>query len=229
MKAKKNKARRADSEEIIITHAAPAGDTKTKKKKKKRTVEGATGRLERRTEKLNAALRTIDIEEIARNVHPGEREVLEEYVWMFNKIGRLIRRTEKRALKSGQSRDIYALSTLISQQREIIADIRTLSDMSGQIELFKNQVLQPMSSSLAQNMLDSYYQLRRLIMEVVKPKETQFALGKLEAIVKEMSKFLQLQYQESSVRVDHLLSGDIDTAGPSAPKKKKKRRTKVGE
>lgn len=224
MKSKK-KARRVDSEEIVITHA-PAG--KTKKKKKKRTVEGATSKLERRTDKLNSALREIDIEEIARNVHPGEREVLEEYVWLFNKVGRLIRRTEKRALKSGQSRDIYALSTLISQQREIIADIRTLSDMSGQIEMFKHQVLQPMSSSLAQNLLDSYYQLRRLIMEVVKPKETQFALGKLEAIVKEMSKFLQVQYQESSGRVDQLLSGEVDVVS-AAPKKKKKRKAKSGE
>lgn len=222
---KTKKTRKSADEEIVITHA-PAGKTKTKKKK--RTVEGATSKLARRTDKLNSALRDIDIEEIARNVHPGEREVLEEYVWLFNKVGRLIRMTEKRALKSGQSRDIYALSTLISQQREIIADIRTLSDMSGQIEMFKQQVLQPMTSRIAQSILDSYYQLRRLLMEVVNPKETQFALGKMEAIVKELSKFLQVQYHESSVRVDQLLSGEVEN-GPSAPKKKKKRKAKSAE
>lgn len=219
---KKKKRSRSGDEEIVINHA-PAAKTK---KKKKRTVEGATGKLKRRTDKLNEALRSIDIEEIARNVHPGEREVLEEYVWMFNKIGRLIRRTEKRALKSGQSRDIYALSTLISQQREIIADIRTLSDMSGQIEMIKTSVLQPMSSSLAQNIVDSYYQLRRLLVEVTKPNETQFAIGKLEAIAKEMSKFLQVQYHESSARVDQIMSGEGVSEQTNGPKKKKKRKAK---
>ena len=200
---------------------APASDeAPRKKKKKKRDPEVAGSKLERRKAKLNEALQGLDMETIARNAKPGEREYLDEYVWMFNRIGRLIRATEKRALKSGHSRDIYALSTLISQQREIIADIRTLADMSGQMTMMKDMVLQPMTSALGQNLLDSYYQLRRLMIEVTKPDQTQFALQKLEEIVKDQSKFLQMQYGESSAQVDRVMSGE-EIVPDGKPKKKK--------
>lgn len=198
------------------------------KKKKKRTPEVASSKLERRRERLNQALEEIDLEAISRNVKPGEREYLDEFVWMFNRIGRLIRATEKRALKSGQSRDIYALSTLVSQQREIIADIRTLSDMGGQTEMLRTAVLQPMTSALAQNILDSYYQLRRLITETSNPKETQFALSKLDEIAKEQSKFLQLKYAESSTKLDRIMAGEEISSMEEAPAGKKKRKKKKG-
>lgn len=202
----------------------PAEEVVEVTKKKKRSPERAKAKLEKRKAKLNAALEDIGIDKIRRSVRPGEREYLEEYVWMFNRIGRLIRATENRALKSGQSRDIYALSTLISQQREIIADIRTLADTSGQSDALKTAVLRPLVSDVAQNLLDSYYQLRRLIVETVKPKETQFALAKLEEIVKDMSKFLQVKYHEASEKSVRVLTGEEIAQSDDKPKKRKKKK-----
>ncbi len=231
-KKRKQKKDRVVDEEVVIGRSAL---TKKKKKraetddgtepskKKKRTPDMAKAKLERRQGKLNAALEEIDIEAVKRNVNPGERDYLEEYVWMFNRVGRLIRAVEKQALKSGQSRDIYALSTLISQQREIIADIRTLADMSGQIAMIRDGIIQPAISGIGQNLLDTYYQLRRLITETSLPKETQFALRKLEEITKEQSKFLQLKYHEAADRLDRVMAGEDLTVSESAPKKKKKK------
>lgn len=198
-------------------------------KKKRSPEQRAKSKLAKRKASLNEALGELDLEKLG-SVNPGEREYLDEYVWMFNKIGRLIRATEQRALTSGQSRDIYALSTLISQQREIIADIRTLSDLSGHMQMIREAVLQPMSSELGQNTLDMYFQLRTLIRETSDKKQTQFALSKLDEVVKEHSKFIQLKYNEASTKLDGVLNGDISAAGSGEdkPKRKKKRKAAGG-
>lgn len=244
-KAKKKK--KASVEEPIVFGQADKLPKKKKKvrpeedvpvKKKKRTPEEkaerraikaakAMAKVERKTSKLEEALGGLDLEKISSTLAPGERDILEEYVWLFNRTGRLIRRMETKALQSGDSRDIYALSTLISQQREIIADIRTLTDLSAQTSMIKNAVLQPMSSSLAQNLLDTYYQLRRLLSEVTNPKDTQFALTKLDDIVKEQSRFLQIQYNASTEKVERIMAGeDVSVSDDAPPGKKRKRRKK---
>lgn len=219
----KKKKRRLDGERAPVQQEDEVPRKKKKKKERKtRTPEMAQAKLEKRRTELDSALESIDIEKLSQNLQPGEREYLEEYVWMFNRIGRLIRKTEESAMRSGQSRDIYALSTLISQQREIIADIRTLSDMSGQINLIRDRILQPMSSGLAQNILDSYYQLRSLITATSSKDQTQFALGKLDDIIREQSRFLQVKYSEATERLNGVMTGDV--SADSVPGKKKKRK-----
>jgi hypothetical protein len=230
MKSDKSKKRKDRiDEEIVISHVAPVKKKKRPveddaPKKKKRDPELAKKKLKNRKAKLNEALEQLDLKKLTKYTRPGEREYLDEYVWMFNRIGRLIRNTEKRALKSGLPRDVYALSTLISQQREIIADIRTLADLSGQMVLIKDVVLQPMVSDLGQNIVDSYYQLRRLVIETSDSKQTQFALGKLEEIVKEQSKYLQVKYGEGVAAIERVMTGQETVPDPSKPKKKAKKK-----
>lgn len=219
----KKKKKRSVPLDVELSDIAPK-KRKRKGERKERTPEMAKKKLKRQQEKLDNALEEIDIEKLARNVKPGERDYLEEYVWMFNRVGRLIRSAEERAIKSGQAKDIYALNVLINQQREIIADIRTLTDMSGQMILMRDMVLQPMTSALAQNLLDSYYQLRRLISETALPKQTQFALEKLDEITKEQSKFIQIQYSDSTDRLERIMSGEELSPMEAAPKKKRKKK-----
>lgn len=159
--------------------------------------------------------------ELTKRAPPGEREYLEEYVWMFHRVGRLIRKLEKQAMKSGQARDVYALNNMISQQREIIADIRTLADLSGQMNMIRENVLQPVISNIAQNLIDSYYHIRRLMVETCEPKQTEFALKQLQTIVQEQSKYLQMQYQTGCEQLDRVM------AGPEEPAKGKKKKKKA--
>jgi hypothetical protein len=198
---------------------------KNKKKKVSTQTKGtATNRLTKRTKRLESSTRGLDLEKIVKNVHPGEKEYLDEYIYMFRKTARLIRKKEKQAYITGSPRDIYALSTLISQQREIIADIRTLADLGTQVEMVKDNVLRPMIASMGQNVLDVFYQIRRLMLETCDKKQTEFALLKLEEITKEQSKFLQVQYQNGAESIQKALIGEE----PVAPKIKKKRKTRTG-
>ena len=188
------------------TELVPVSEDKAKKKKKKpKSLEGA----KKKQAKLQAAI----TEELAmiENLPPvatsQEQQQLEEYLHMFRKLAKLIRKAEKQCMKSGQSRDYYALCTLMSQQREVISDIRAVSDMSGQVAQLETNVLQPMARSIGQNMLDSFYQIKALIVSTCKPEEVQFALGKLNDVTTEQGKFLQSQYQNAIERMSQIMLG----------------------
>jgi hypothetical protein len=149
-----------------------------------------------------------------------EREHVREYVRMFKRLRSLAKKLERDCLEQSGGRGVYALCTVYSQQREVIADIRTLTDLSGQVQMLDEQVLQPFTRSVGQQVLNVYYQLRRLITETTEKKQTQFALDKLEEITKDLSSVLQSQYEESSVRVSDLLMGPMQQ--PVIPVRKKK-------
>lgn len=179
-------------------------DAPKKKKKKKASLDGA----KRKKEKLQAAI-TTDLATIENlpAVSSQEKEQLDEYLHMFRKLAKLIRKAEKQCMKSGQSRDYYALCTLMSQQREVIADIRSVSDMSGQVTQLDTNMLQPMARSIGQNMLDGFYQIRKLLVETTRPEETQFALSKLNEITQEQGKFLQAQYGNANDKIHQIMLG----------------------
>lgn len=188
-------------------------------KKKKRTAEKLGA--------LNSELPGIEkhLKVLEERAAPGEKDYLREYTWMFRRTSKLIRTLEKRARHKPQSRDIYALSTLISQQREIIADIRILADFSGQFDGIRTQVLRPLIESVGQNALDVYYQHRKLIMETCKPSETKFALEKLNELLKEQSRYFQTQYQNAVEAVNSAL-GLTQQSSSKPPSVKKIKRPK---
>lgn len=152
---------------------------------------------------------------------PDEKEYLVEYLRMFRRLKRLIKQAYDNAYESGSSRDAYAICTLMSQQREVIADIRTVTDLSGQVQILIENLLQPFVRNIGQVMLDGYYQTRRLVMETTEKKETQFALQKLNELTTDQSRALQDLYEHATVQLNQILVG-----GPAEdqPTRKKKRR-----
>ena len=136
-----------------------------------------------------------------------EQEHLDEYLHMFRKLRRLIRKAEKDCMESNNPRGYYAVCTLYSAQREVIADIRAVSDSSGQVKYLDDHVLQPLTRTIGQNLLDVYYQVRKLIIETSNPKDTQFAIAKHEELIKEQGRFLQSSYQEYLSKTSKYLLG----------------------
>lgn len=210
--------KKKESKSVKIDYAAPDAPKKKKslssassvavveepKKKKKGSLDGA----KKKKEKLQAAISTdLALIENMPMASSQEKEQLDEYLHMFRKLAKLIRKAEKQCMKSGQSRDYYALCTLMSQQREVIADIRSVSDMSGQVAQLDTNMLQPMARSIGQNMLDGFYQIRKLIIETSRPEETQFALAKLNEITNEQGKYLQSQYSLANEKAAQIMLG----------------------
>ncbi len=137
-----------------------------------------------------------------------EREHLEEYLHMFGRLRKLIRKAERTCLTVGSnSREYYALCALYSQQREIIADIRSVSDMSGQVATMDTNVIRPLVSAVGQNILDSMFQIRKVLIDCSRKEDTQDALHRLEGITNEQGKFLHAQYGTATEKVSSILLG----------------------
>jgi hypothetical protein len=148
----------------------------------------------------------------------GEQEYLKEYLYLYRSLKALVRKTKKRAMLSNSSKDIYALSTLMSQQREVIADIRTIADLSGQVQILINLVLQPMVSEIGQVVVNSFYQQRKLLLETTKDNETKFAVKQLSDITGEITRALQVHYEQAASKINEILVG----APEETPKRKRK-------
>lgn len=200
------------------------------KKKKKRPVTPdeqpkADRRLERATKKLpdlqgqvdalNDEISTLDLDGMG-----GPEAVFKrEYTNMLRFNAKLIERLNTQLESALSSRDIYALSTLMSQQREVIADLRTIVDMSEQVEMVQRQVLVPFVSDTTQLLTDVYFQLRKLLAETTIPKQTQFSLRQLDELVKQFSAGLQTSHEMSKEKLLQILLGETEPA----TKKRKKR------
>jgi hypothetical protein len=151
----------------------------------------------------------------------AEQEYLDEYLRLFVTNRKIIRLFERKLLTEPTSRDVYALSTLYSQQREIIADIRTLSDLGGQVTLLYQHMLTPFVSGLTQVVTDTYYQLRRLIIETCK-KDSEFALKQLDDLTKELGRAIQMEQEKAQMAIQDIMLGPADLH-KEKPKKRRSR------
>jgi hypothetical protein len=174
------------------------------KKKKIRDPKQIAKRIEIKRSKIEDSLKDLVI---PRPKNPDEARYLEEYVRMLNMNSNIIKRLNKQIQRSKLvvSKDLYALSTIMSQQREVIADIRTITDMSEQVGLITDTILQPMIKAIGQNLLDTFYQKRKLLTNTCKPDEAKFALKKLDAYTSDQAKFLQQVYEEALEKLNDLL------------------------
>lgn len=178
-------------------------------KRTSRSLNSAKRKLKRRQDFLEQNEAVVERAE-AMVVNNDESEYLKEYLSLYKKLKKLVRKANKKALTTGQSREYYALCTLMSQQREVIADLRTLTDLSGQVQMIIEQVMRPMTSEIGQAWLTGYYHMRKLLIETTKEKDTQFALKKLDDITKDLSLMLQQQYETNVTKLSDTMLGKKD-------------------
>lgn len=177
---------------------------------RKRAVK-ASSSLIKKTKKLEGStdLSTREFENLVRSgMSNQEQEYIEEYIHMFRTLRLMTRKAGKKCMESGLSRDYYSYCTLLSQQREVISDIRTLTDLSNQSSIITTEVLQPLAQALGQTILNSFYQLKKLLKETTVSEETQFALTTLESIAKEQSKMLQQSYLSAVDNLEKIMSAN---------------------
>ena len=130
-----------------------------------------------------------------------------EYSRMLKYNSQLIRRMNLQLQSSLSSRDIYALSTLMSQQREVINDLRAVADMSQQVGMLYERATNPFMSDVTQLVTDVYYQLRKLLMETTKPKDTEFAMSQLDELVKQLGLGMQTSHGVLRQAIEEILIG----------------------
>lgn len=175
-------------------------------RKRKEALAEASAQLER--EARAAAAKPVAV---------NEQSFQAEYARMLRYNSRLIRRMNQALEGNLSSRDVYALSTLMSQQREVINDLRSIADLSQQVNLIHEHAVNPFMSDLTQLVTDIYYQIRRLVAETVRPREAEFANKQLDDLIKQLG----IGLQESNTRLRQSIGNLL--AGPPETVKKKSR------
>lgn len=197
--AKKRKKRKVVEEELLPVK-------KKKKSKALAIIDGppstkALGKLERRKAKLEQDLLYLPAEN-------GNDEFDRQYRAMFDKLQQIIEIFEENMLSgTPNGRDVYALSTLYSQMREVIADMRSAKDVSSQIAELESKAYGAFLNSVGQNFIDVYFKLSKDIRTFVKDKEAQHQLlGSLDGIIKDESDKITANYQLMLERVRTVLT-----------------------
>ena len=144
---------------------------------------------------------------IAKKVgNSQDKDHYDEYLHMFKKLQTAIRMFEKELRFSKSTRNVYALIALYSQQREVIADIRAISDYTENINRIMTTLIQPLFSNITQSNLDIFYHIRKLVIETSKDDQTQYALKRLEDLMREQGRYLQDKYESSNERLVQIVT-----------------------
>lgn len=135
-----------------------------------------------------------------------DKEHFDEYVHMFKSLKKSIRVFEKELSYSRSTKNVYALIAMYSSQREVIADIRALSDYTENINRIMNKIIRPLFSDITQSNMDVYYHLRKIIIESGKEETVQASLKLLEVLMREQGKMLQKKYEEVQDKLISIVS-----------------------
>lgn len=185
---------------------------------KKRTVDSGEKRAARNKvdegkieEELQAAL--------SKSASPTESDYLNEYLAMFRKLRRIRRELEAQLLAEKTPRLVYALSTIYSQQREVIADIRTITDLGEQVAILETSVFNPARSRLTQSMSDAYYALSQLVATYCDKKNKAQAQQDLKSLMLDVSTAIDVTFNTVSEKTQQTL---LEPTEPAHKKKKRK-------
>lgn len=141
-----------------------------------------------------------------------------QYASMFRKLRKMISNQEDKCLQPDQVKngDFYVLNNLYSQMRELINDIRTIVDMTGQVNALIDGVIHPLSSSNAQLIVDAGFQIKRIIKEYTKGETSRMALKDFDKVMLEIARGLQNNNNNAQASVKAILL-------EPAPQRKRKR------
>ena len=89
--------------------------------------------------------------------------------------------------------------------REVISDIRSISDMSQQATLLVSDVLRPTFSDIAQSLIDMAFHLKKEAESIIPGSEyTEFVVV-LNTLIKEQGNYLQGCYHRADEQIRKVL------------------------
>lgn len=197
-----------------------------KKKKRKTTgdllAEGKLNQVQKRLQRLGVATATLSQETRTNNTgieyfpavksdFTTEKEFLQEYEHIYSTQSKIIRSLEARLTDPGShisSRDIYALSTMYSQMRETIADMRSIKDMNAQAEAIAINVFDPAMKAAGESLVNVFFKLNALLRHHIKDNTVvEILLDKIKQDISVEGSSLQNQLMISREKILETLSG----------------------
>ncbi len=196
----KRKRRRREDESIVIDGSA----VKKKKKRVAKLDEPASSkqlaRVGKRKERVEKAMQELIL------VEPGD-EFDRQYRKMFESLQTIIDKFEHRMEDNPSGRDVYALSTLYSQMREVIADIRSTKDIESQMAELEGRAYGAFAKQVGQALVTILFTARRDIQAQVKDIDIQQQMIlNLEGSIKDRSDEIMAGYHAMIENVRTILS-----------------------
>lgn len=176
-------------------------DKVAKKKKKKLSPEALKKKASNMKQSLETEMK--EIAEVADNY--SDNTWLDTYKLMFRKLRKIMRKVEKRIIGSEKATDIYALMALYNQMREVIADMRSMIDLSQNTERITEQVLYPFTRDISNSYVDSIYRLMKVLRLHVDGEKYAEIKSEFDRVMREHGKYIQSSFDKSCQRLSALL------------------------
>lgn len=120
---------------------------------------------------------------------------------MLMMITELMPITEHNVRKYGNERAVYALNALVSQSREILADMKAENDSGALASKICDEVVREGFLGVGQNLAQALYHLREELKPYVREQHYPDVVNKINAMAKEMSGYANGQFQQTRERI----------------------------
>lgn len=217
---KKKKKKKAKLETMPEDDTVPEVLAKPKKKKKKVDVDDidvakkkkrkkpSPEKLKARAGKLKSKV-DEDSDAIEKELAEHERQKqagakfsdntwLNSYTVMFKKLKLISSNIEDKVLDTNAGNDVYALMALYNQQREVIADLRALMDLSQNTQRIVDGVLYPLVRDIGNNYADVIYLMLKAVRASVDGDAYRELKDYFNKYLSEHAKFIQSSYEKHS-------------------------------
>jgi hypothetical protein len=178
---------------------------KDAKEKPRKKVLPSSSELKGRAANLKAEIQDDIADTDAKIDEFTDNTWIKTYSIMFRKLKRIMRIVETKTLLSESAQDIYALMALYNQMREVIADIRSMIDLSQNTQRITDQILYPLVRDISNNYVDAIFVIRKTLRANVESDRYIELKADLDSCLKEHAKYIQSSYERSSENLAKLL------------------------
>jgi hypothetical protein len=164
-------------------------------------------RVKKKLKKYRSAFKK-GVPEIHRLVHEGNSAraatIIQKHLLLS--LTEMIPLVEDAVIRAENGRGVYSLNSLISQARELIADIQSERDHGAIAQRISTEVLQNTMILITQNLAHTLSHIRGGLNPYLKDDHNQERVNELfNNNIRDMGRYISQQYQETSEKIVNLL------------------------
>lgn len=126
----------------------------------------------------------------------------------YSTIVNLIPVAEKEYKKYKRDHQAYVLNALISQGRELAADLMASGDRAQLASILTQEVIEPVFKSLLQHVMTEQLQLKAILGDKLKPQFIPDASREMDASLRRLAEIMTELYKSTSSQINKKLLGE---------------------
>lgn len=127
------------------------------------------------------------------------------YHSMFRKLRTIMRAAELRTQTSEKAADIYALMALYNQMREVIADLRSMIDLSQNTQRITDLIIEPLVRDMSHSYADSIYRIYKVLRLHIEGQKYGEVKADLDRIFGDYARYMESAKNKSIAKLTDML------------------------